>query len=110
MSKTSQFLKVPAIDVRVLGFAALTAVVCIALLTLASARAAWRSSLRSAIAEGGASSRRVRGGHAIIAVQVALALVVAVCGALVAGSLLRVEREDSGFDADRIAIRDDFSR
>lgn len=104
MSKNSQFLKTPAIDLRVFVFAGLTAAACIALITVVSARAASRSTVRQAIVEGGTTTRRMRGGTLIVGVQVALALVVAVGGALVSGSLLRVLKEDPGFDMDRAAI------
>jgi hypothetical protein len=89
----------------VLAFAALTAASCIVMITIVSARVAWRSSIRSAIVEGGATTRRVRrGGLSIVSVQVALALVMAVVGALVAGSLLRVLGEDPGFEVSRTAL------
>jgi putative ABC transport system permease protein len=105
MSKGWLFLKAPVIDARVLAFTALTAVSAVALITLGSARAASRSSLRSAIVEGGMTTRRVRRkGLSIVSVQVALAFVMAVGGALVGGSLLRVWGEAPGFDVSRTAI------
>ena len=97
-------LKPPAIDNRVLVFDAIAALGCTALVTFMSARAASRASLRSAIAEGGGTTRRERGRVSIVTGEVAVALVIAVAGALVAGSLIRVWGEDPGFDASRMAV------
>jgi predicted permease len=91
-------LKPAAIDLRVLAFAVGTAVCAVAFVTLLSARAASRVDLRRAIAEGGGTTRRERARVSIVTLEVALALVVTVGGALVAGSLLRVWNEDPGFD------------
>jgi putative ABC transport system permease protein len=97
-------LKPPAIDGRVLFFSALCALSCLAAVTIFAARAADRASLRSAIAQGGGTTPRARGRVSIVAVEVAIGLVIAVAGALVAGGLVRVWSEDPGFDTRNLAL------
>src|SRR5262249_39857157 len=70
----------------------------LALVTVLSARSVLRASLRSTIAEGGGTTAKERRAFITVAAQVAIAFVVTVAGALVAGSLLRVSNEDPGFD------------
>lgn len=97
-------LKAPAIDGRLLAFTALVAVGCLAFVTLFSARAAARVSSPPTIADGGGTTMRARARVSMIAVEVAIALVLAVGGALVAGSLIRVWHEDTGFDPAHTAL------
>ena len=97
-------LKPPVIDGRVAAYAASVAGGCLLLITAVSARAAAGAAVRSAMADGGAATASDRWGRAIIAFEVALALIVAVGGALVAGSLMRVWHEDPGFDVHQTAI------
>jgi putative ABC transport system permease protein len=97
-------LKPVAIDLRVMTFAAVVAVASLTLITLWSTWAAARSHLMRGLADGGGTTRRERAPISILALQVSLALVISVAGALVAGSLLRVWGEDPGFDADRTVI------
>jgi putative ABC transport system permease protein len=98
-----QFLKVPVIDARVIGFSALTSMICVALITLAAARALLRApTARPVLADGMTMTRQRRWwSWSIVSAQVGLALVVTVGGALVVGSLLRVWDEDPGFDLSR---------
>jgi predicted permease len=91
-------LKPAVIDRRVAAYAALASLVCVLLTTLLSTRAATTASMRLAVADGGGTSPRERRGRLVLALEVALAFVVAVGGALVAGSLMRVWAEDPGFD------------
>ena len=97
-------IKTPALDVRVLAFAALAACGCVALVTMAAAVAAIRASVRHALADGGAATRGSRAMLTIAGIEVAVALVIAVTGALVAGSLMRVWQEDPGFDVRDTAL------
>jgi predicted permease len=94
----------PELDWRVLAYIALASVACIAIVTGLSARAIARTGLRTAISEGGGTTPRERGRISIVSFQLALALVLTVGGALVAGSLLRVWQEDSGFETRNTAI------
>jgi predicted permease len=90
-------IKSPAIDVRVVAYAALLSLMCVAITTALSTRAATRASLRTAGANGGGTTRRELSGRIFLGFEVALALVVTTASALVAGSLIRVEAEDPGF-------------
>jgi hypothetical protein len=103
MPRSLQFLKPPVVDTRVLVLSALAAAVSVLLITLLPARAVWRRGPQGALAGGPSVAPRLRRGGSIISVQVALAAVMAVGGALVAGSLLRVWGENPGFDFSRVA-------
>jgi putative ABC transport system permease protein len=96
-------LKTPAIDWRAVAFAALVCGLSIAAVTAWSAYTTLRVNPRPVLAEtGGATERAGSWRRAVlIGVQVALALVMALAGSLLAGSLLRVWQEDPGFAADR---------
>jgi predicted permease len=85
-------IKPPAIDARVLVFSGLAAMACVTAVTMVSARAAIRTTWT------GAGTRRGRGRFSIITLEVAVALVIAVGGSLLAGSLIRAWGEDPGFD------------
>ena len=97
-------IKPPAIDARVVAFSALVAAGCVAFVTMLAARAAAGASLRDTLAQGGGATHRSRGAMAIAGVEVAVALVIAVAAALVAGSLLRVWQEDPGFATRETAL------
>jgi predicted permease len=99
-------LKAPAIDARVVAFAALACAATLVLATLWAARVGLRVDLRPALAGAGGASERVRSLPRLIIVggQVALALVMIVAGALFTGSLARLWSEDTGFDVDRVAV------
>lgn len=98
-------LKAPVIDLRVVIFAGAVSAVSLVAVTLWPARTITRGSLRASLADAGGTTRRARRGRtALVAAQVALALVMTVGGALLVGSLARVWAEDTGFDVDRHAI------
>ena len=98
-------LKTPVIDLRVVIFAGVVSAVSLVVVTLWPARTMTRVSLRASLADAGGTTRRARRGRtALVAAQVALALVMTVGGALLVGSLVRVWAEDSGFDVDRHVI------
>ena len=97
-------LKTPAIDLRVLAFAAFAAAGCSALVTLVSARAVARASLRTPMSQGGGTTARLRRQSWLVAIELTLGLVLVVGGALVTGSLLRAWAEDPGFDARNTAL------
>jgi predicted permease len=91
-------IKPPAIDARVLAFVALVAMTCVVGVTMFSARSAMRTDWTGALA------RAERGRLSIITFEVAVALVIAVGGSLLAGSLIRVWHEDPGFDVTNGAV------
>jgi predicted permease len=104
MPKGLQFLKEPVIDGRVVAFSVLAAIASGLFITLLPARVAWRSGLQAWLAGGVTATARLRrSGWSIVSGQVAMLTVMAVGGALVAGSLLRVWGEAPGFDASRVA-------
>jgi predicted permease len=104
MPSSLRFLKTPAIDGRVLALSAAAAAVSALLITLLPVRVAWRGELRTWLAGSLTTKGRVqRGGWSIVSFQVALVTIMAVGGALVVGSLLRVWGENPGFDASRVA-------
>jgi hypothetical protein len=96
-------LKTPAIDWRAGAFAALASGLSIAAATVWSAYTTLRVSPRPVLAEMGGATERAgsRRRAVLIVAQVALALVMAVTGSLLAGSLGRVWQEDPGFAPDR---------
>lgn len=88
-----------AIDIRVVLFAALAAALSVTITTVWPARVTLRRALQPALT---ASSRSVARGRGVsrfllIGTQVGIALVMTVVGALVAGSLVRLWREDPGY-------------
>ncbi len=101
----AMLLKTPAIDWRAGAFAALASGLSIAAATVWSAHTTLRVSPRPVLSEIGGATERA-GSHrraVLIGAQVALALVMAVTGSLLAGSLGRVWQEDPGFAPDRAA-------
>jgi predicted permease len=83
------------INARVLIFAALLAIVCLATMAALATVASRGPGLQSSLADGGAATRR--GGSLLLTLQIALAIVVITGSTLVVGSLVRVWREDHGF-------------
>jgi putative ABC transport system permease protein len=98
-------LLTPAINVRVVAFGVGSAVLAIAIVTTWSVRSALTAGVRPVLADAaGATPRaRSRGRAFLIAGQVAVALVMALGGALLAASLVRVSHEDPGFETERRA-------
>jgi predicted permease len=95
-------LKPLALDLRVVVFATAAAGLSVAVTCLWPARLAVAGRLRSTLAGGAATTRRQRGlaRHVLIGTQVALALTMAIGGALLGGSWLRVWRQDTGYRAE----------
>jgi predicted permease len=98
-------LKPPVLDNRVLMFGALASTITIAIVTIWAARSITSRRLgvdvSSARMTPGRSAARARA--MLIAAQVAVAVVMAVGGALLAASLARVWSEDPGFNPDHAA-------
>jgi hypothetical protein len=91
-----------AIDARVVAFAALASALAVTITTLWPARLTLRSALQPALNASGRSTTR-RGGISrflLNGTKVGIALVITVVGALVAGSLARLWREDPGYRVD----------
>ncbi len=104
----STLLKAPALDWRVAVFAVGASAACLAVITALSARAVLRASAASLSTESSrATDASGRGRRAaLIAGQVAVALVMALGGALLAASLAKVWSEDPGVQVDgRARIR-----
>jgi hypothetical protein len=104
-------LKPPAVDARVLVFAALSS----ALVTvLVSCWPAWRSLRVTAgpFSRGSqlAMGRRFLGRHVIIATQVAMALALTLGGTLLVGSLVQLRHTNPGFDSRRTIILEGLLR
>lgn len=97
-----RLFKAPVVDGRVVVMVAAAAAVSLALVTVVSARAAWRAgTVRGAVA----AARVTRQRHPwILSAQVALGLVMAVGGSLVATGLLRVWAEDTGLPTEGTAL------
>jgi putative ABC transport system permease protein len=96
------FLKPPAIDGRVVVFAAIAAAVSVGNTTVWPVRTILVRSATSGFSAG-IRVTRARGRvsrFVLIGAEVALALVMAVGGALLAGSLARIWNEDPGFQTD----------
>ena len=99
-------LKTPAIDVRVIVFAALVGVIAV---VIASAWPVWRAVRLPAVPnlnDGQRTSGRGQslGRFVVIAAQVAIGLTLTLGGALLVGSLVQVWRIDPGYTADRVII------
>ena len=95
-------IKPPAVDLRVILFAMLTATFSVAAITVGAAHAASRANLRNVLAAGGRATSHQR--RLIVGAQIALALVLTVGGALVTGSLLRISNVDVGLREEGTAV------
>jgi predicted permease len=95
-------IKTPAIDFRVIIFAIITAICAVAMITLGSVHAASRANVREVLAAGGRTTPRQR--LWIVGAQVAVALVLTVGGALVAGSLVKISNVDVGLRKEGTAL------
>jgi predicted permease len=98
-------LKAPAIDLRVVTFGIAAAVSALALVTMWSASSVQTHRLRPALTAAAGATPRTRSPRRILTTgaQVAIALVMALAGTLLAASLARVWQEDTGFVVDRTA-------
>jgi predicted permease len=96
----------PALDARVLGFALIAAVLTAVVFALLPALEATRADLAETLRElgGGAVAGRSRGlRSALVAVQVAVAVVLLAAAGVAVRSLAQATRVDPGFDAARAA-------
>lgn len=91
-----------AIDVRVVVFAVTAAALSVTITTLWPARVTARSGLQPALSASSRSTTRRRGvsRFLLIGAQVAVAMMMILVGALAAGSLARLWREDPGYRVD----------
>jgi len=98
-------LKTPAIDLRVAAFGLVAAVAAVTLVTIWSWRALRTRHLRPVLASSAGATARTRspGRVVMMASQIAVALAMALGGALLSTSLLRVWHEDPGFAVDQTA-------
>jgi len=106
---TLVLLKVPAIDLRVLGGVGLSSVACLCLVAVWPTVAALRIELsgRSASDTTPLNARRVSLG--LIAAQACLGFVLLTAGLLTGASALATWTEDIGYDASRTVILDGFA-
>ena len=94
-------LKPAAIDWRVLAFAALTTGLSALVVAVGPIRQTLRTSVTESLRGGSPSTPRdSRTGRIVITVQVAMGLTLAVGGALLVGSLIKVWSQSVGFDTD----------
>ena len=96
---TVTLLKPLTVDLRVIVFAVMASAVSVAMTTVVTSRAAFGGDLRASIggrSEIGRTHNRAR--FAMVSLQVGIGLVMAIGGALVAGSLMRVWSENPGYD------------
>jgi predicted permease len=101
-------LKSPEIDVRVIVFVTVAMLASLLLASVWPVRRALRPGLQHVITAGGggAVTQRTAGvaSRSMTVGQVAGAVVLVVAGGLLVGSLLRVQANDMGYDADRVVI------
>jgi predicted permease len=98
-------LKTPSVDWRVMAFwSALAAVTTLSVAVLRTITVRPAAVAASSKGAHGTTSKRTRFGTAAVAAQVALALVITVGGALVAGSLWRLWQEPIGYSMTRTSL------
>jgi putative ABC transport system permease protein len=110
MARTPEFAHVyrllPArVDVRVVVFSAALAGLALLLVGAIPAFRASRLDIRGALLDGGATTgarRRLTGDAALVFVQCAVAMALAVAGALLVHSFARLAYQPLGFDPDRV--------
>ncbi len=92
-------LKPLAIDVRVVAFAVTASAGCVAVTALWPARVTLAGQLRPVLADGAAATHRHRGlgRRVLVTLQVAVALAMAIGGALLVGSWVRVWQQNTGY-------------
>ena len=89
-------------DWRVMAFTAAVSLFACALVGLAPAVRAARGTINPALKEPRARGRRL--GHALVAAQLAISMVLVVGAALFIGTLITLNRVDRGFDADDVLV------
>ena len=98
-------LGVPAVDVRVVAFGALAALLTMGLVVFGQRRAAAATDMSQTMGRGQTvTGRHGRFAAVVVALQVGLGLVLTVGGALLVSSLFRAWGEDPGFDAEHGAL------
>jgi predicted permease len=101
-------LKTPGVDLRVAAFVALVTAASLVLASIWPLRRVLSAPLQEVVAAagGGAATVRVRtsGWFAVVMGQVGGAMVLAVAGTLLVGSLLRVRANELGFEPDGLVI------
>jgi putative ABC transport system permease protein len=99
-------LKPPSIDLRVMTFAGLASLVAALLVSIWPIWRSVRASLSYAMSDGSQPTTRVRstGRMLVVSLQVALGLTLALGGALLVGSLVRVWQTDPGFRTDKLLV------
>jgi putative ABC transport system permease protein len=97
------YLKPPVLDARVVIFGVLASMSIVTVVTLWASRSISRGTPGDLGARATAGRTSTRARSVLIAAQVAVALAMAVGGALLATSLARVWGEDPGFNTDRAA-------
>jgi putative ABC transport system permease protein len=90
-------------DWRVLAFTGALSLLACAVTALAPAVQAARGTINPALKEAGSRGPR-RVGHALVAAQLAISMVLVVGAALFIGTLVTLNRVDRGFDAGRILV------
>jgi putative ABC transport system permease protein len=108
MPEQMRWLMAPAVDWRVVAFAAVVAAGAVFAITGFAGRDLRKDLPRITLADGRTTSRQGRwSGWTIVSAQVAVATVLVVGGSLVAGSLMRVWQEEPGLalaDTGRIRV------
>ncbi len=99
-------LREPALDWRVMAFAALATALSIGLVSIWPLRQSRRVALSSAMTDGAHASVRARsiGRFAIVSLQVMLGFSLTLAGVLLVGSLVRIWRTDVGYPTDHLLI------
>jgi predicted permease len=100
-------LETVAIDARVIGFCAVMTLLAAAMASLAPMLAVARGQLVSPISALGRATTGApahTGRHVLVAGQLALAVTIVAATALLAQSLRRLERVDTGFDVDHLVV------
>lgn len=94
----------PAIDWRVAGFAAGICLATALVTTVAPTLQVMRAGLTGMMDRGGSRVRRSRAAQVFIAIQIALATLLAIGGVVVAQSLHRLRHADPGFNSDHMIV------
>lgn len=99
-------LKEPAIDLRVVAFAIVAAIVPVLVCAVFPAMSAMRAAPARRLAGSTAATSRTRGWGrgALLVCESALGIVLVVLGALILTSFVLVRSENPGFDSDRLAV------
>jgi predicted permease len=99
-------LREPALDGRVMAFAALATALSIAIVAIWPLRQSRRVTLSSAMADGAhaSASGRPIGRFAVVSLQVALGFALTLAGVLLVGSLVRIWQTDVGYATDDLLI------